>query len=98
MPVPEYVVGEDRVGEELRRLRRAIVDTKRDLESLIAVLRHRTGRDDVRVFECHLMILEDPVLTEETTRHVTEDRLNAEAAVRRTAEGARRQFERMNDS
>ena len=97
IPIPEYVVEPGREGEELTRLKRALIDTKRDLENLIAILRERTGRADVRVFECHLMILEDETLTDETVRHVKEEHLNAEAAVRKTANGARSQFERMND-
>jgi phosphoenolpyruvate-protein kinase (PTS system EI component) len=56
LPIPEYVIEPGREEEELLRLKRALVDTKRDLETLISVLRERTGRNDVRVFECHLMI------------------------------------------
>ena len=97
IPVPEYLVEPGREGDELIRLKRAVVETKRDLENLISVLRQRTGRADVRVFECHLMILEDAALVEETERYVSQERLNAEAAVRKTVNGARRQFERMND-
>ena len=97
IPVPEYLIEPGREGDELMRLRRALVETKRDLETLISVLRQRTGRADVRVFECHLMILEDAALMEETEGYISQDRLNAEAAVRKTVDGARRQFERMND-
>lgn len=97
VPVPEYLVERDRVDDELMRLKRAVVETKRDLETLISILRQRTGRSDVRVFECHLMILDDEALKKETKGYIIRDRLNAEAAVRRTANGARRQFERMND-
>ncbi len=97
IPIPQYIVEEGREAEELARLHRAMDETRRDLEGLIAELRTRTGRNDVRVFECHLMILEDAVLRAETEAHVTRDRLNAEAAVRRTVGGARAQFERMND-
>ena len=99
IPVPEYVVDSGREQEELLRLKRAIGDTKRDLEGLVAAVRERTsGREDVRVFECHLMLLEDILLVGETERHILEERLNAEAAVRRTANGARRQFGQMNDA
>ena len=97
VPVPEYVVDPGREADELTRLRRALLETRRDLENLIATLRERAGRGDVRVFECHLMMLEDPVLNGEAEKHIREGRINAEAAVRRTADGARRQFERMND-
>lgn len=97
IPIPEFVVERGRELDELMRLKRAMAETRRDLEGLIAVLKERTGRADVRVFECHLMILEDTVLARETEGYVTRDRLNAEAAVRKTMNGARAQFERMND-
>jgi len=65
IPIPEYLVEEGREGDELLRLKRAVNETRRDLENLISILRERTGRADVRVFECHLMILEDAALAEE---------------------------------
>ena len=97
VPVPEYVVEPGHEGEELQRLKRAIFETKRDLEGLISTLRARTGQADVRVFECHQMMLEDIVLQGETEKYILENRLNAEAAVRKTAAHARAQFGRMND-
>ena len=98
IPVPEYRVDAGRESDELTRLKRAIVDTKRDIENLIAVLRGRTGQDDVKVFECHLMILGDFTLLDETEQYILKDRFNAEAAVRKTANRARAQFGRMNDA
>ena len=95
--VPEYKVESGREGDEFLRLKRAKYECKRDLEHLINVLKERTGRSDVRVFECHLMILEDAALGAETEKHIIEDHLNAEAAVRKTADGARALFGRMND-
>ena len=97
LPVPEYVIEEGREGDEKLRFKRAVFDVKRDLEGLISVLQERTGREDVRVFECHLMIIEDAALQDEVARYIQSDRLNAEAAVRKTMNGARAQFERMND-
>ena len=97
IPVPEYVVAPGGEGDELQRLKRAVYETRRDIEGLISVLRDRTGRNDVRVFECHLMMLEDVLLLGETERYILENRLNAEAAVRKTASHARAQFAQMND-
>lgn len=97
VPIPEYQIEPGCESDEILRLKRAQNETKRDLESLISVLRERTVRSDVMVFECHLMMLEDPQLQAETERHIVDERLNAEAAVRKTACHARAQFERMND-
>ena len=97
VPIPEYVIESGSEKDELLRLKRALNDTKRDLENLIAVLRERNGGEDVQVFECHLMLLEDIILVKETENYILGDRLNAEAAVRKTANHARGQFARMND-
>lgn len=97
IPVPEYLVEPGREGDELLRLKRAFFETRRDLEGLISVLKERTGGGDARVFECHLMMLEDPALVGAAENLVREERLNAEAAVRRTVNKARATFERMND-
>ena len=97
VPISEYVVDPGREAEELVRLKRAVLETRRDLEAMISTLKERSGRTDVRVFECHQMLLEDPVLFGKTEKYILEDHVNAEAAVRRTANHARAQFARMND-
>lgn len=98
IPVPEYVVEPGCEDEELRRFEHAVAETKRDLESLISVLRERTGRADVRVFECHLMFLEDPTFEESVKHSVTVDHINVEAAVKAFVSKMRAQFSRMNDA
>lgn len=98
LPIPEFVVELEDVPKEVARLRRAIVEVKRDLEGLISVLKQRTGREDVRIFECHLQLVEDEFLQEETIKAISNQKLNAEAAVRRTVSQIRAHFDRMNDS
>jgi len=98
IPIPEYVVETGCEAEELRRFERAVADTRRDLESLISVLRERTGREDVRVFECHLMFLEDPTFEEAVRHSVTVEHINVEAAVKSFVTKMRAQFSRMNDA
>ena len=97
VPVPEYLLERGREGEELLRLKRAKMEAVRDLEGLISVMNERSGKDEAKIFECHLMFLDDPMLAEETERRISQDRLNAEAAVKQTIAGARARFSRMND-
>ena len=97
IPVPEYQIESGCEANELQRLKRAVLATRRDIEGLVAALRARAGQEDVKVFECHLMLLDDPSLSSEVEQHVRKGRLNAEAAVRRTFNRARGQFARMND-
>lgn len=97
IPVPEYVVEAGREGDEMLRLRRAIYRAKRELESLVSTLKERTGRDEVKIFECHLMLMEDPLLLGEIEKLIEDSRVNAESAVRRAVDQARQMFTRMND-
>ena len=98
VPVSEYVVPAGREGDEFVRFKRAVADVGRDLESLIAVLSERNqDGQDVKVFEGHLMILQDPLLKKEISKLIVERRVNAEAAVKKGIDKFRKQFERMND-
>lgn len=98
VPVSEYVVPAGREGDEFVRFKRAVADVGRDLESLIAVLSERNqDGQDVKVFEGHLMILQDPILKKEISKLIVEQRVNAEAAVKKGIDKFRKQFERMND-
>ena len=83
VPVPEYVLEPGCEEEEVLRYRRAVGDARRDLEGIVASLKERTGRDDVMVFECHLMMLEDAELSGAVERRIREEHVNAESAVKR---------------
>ena len=97
IPIPEYIVEGGREDDELARLAEAIDAIRVDLEGMIATLRERTGRQDLRVFECHLMILEDAYLIDEIKKRIRQNHLNVEAAVRKVFAMHRSQFARMND-
>lgn len=98
LPIPEYAIDSGREEDEVLRFRRALTDTKRDLENLISVLRDRSSSEEVRIFECHQMIVEDELLINEIERYIRERRINAESAVNRAMSSARATFERMNDA
>lgn len=97
VPVPQYIVENGREGDELIRLKRSIYEVKRDLEGLISALRQRGGREEEKIFESHLLLLDDPMVVKQFDKLILTDRVNAEAAVRRAFDSARALFERMND-
>ena len=97
IPVPEYRIGPERVKDELMRLRHAQVETGRELQSLTKALNERMGRDDVNVFDCHLMILRDPQFEKDMMDCIQNGLVNAESAVKRTVSRVRAKFEVMND-
>ena len=95
--VPEYVVPLGGEAAELETYRGAVKAAREDLERILSSLRERPGRDDGRILEAHLMMLDDPVMIAETERSIAVGRLNAASAVRRTADGFRAKFAGMED-
>lgn len=70
----------DEVEGEILRLREALKATRGELEGLQAKLAHDFGKEHAKIIEADIMILEDPLILDETERRVTEERQNAEWA------------------
>lgn len=96
LPLIEYVVEEGKEDEELLRIRRAKEEAKKDIEGLIKVLEER-GNEEAKIFDSHLMFLEDPMLSELVEKNIFELHLNAEAAIKKVVSEQRAVFARMND-
>ena len=93
--IPEYRVAEDRVDAELARLERAFRETRERLAEI------REGMEATglvgSVFDAQFLFLEDPILLEQTTRQIREDRLNAEWALQRELNRLEALFESIGD-
>jgi len=68
------------VDTEIARLRKALARTREELENLQQKLAQDFGQDHAKIIEADIMILEDPIVLNETERRVTEERQNAEWA------------------
>ena len=93
----ERTIAPELVGRELERLEKAREECVRDLDALSSSLGERLDLHDTRLFECHRMMLDDPLLIGEIRALVSEKGLNAEGAVHRAAEALRAKFEKMNE-
>ena len=65
---------------ELQRFESALVETRRELRDIRETVSKRLGARDAQIFDAHLLVLEDPVLIDQVTNMVREDRVNAEFA------------------
>jgi len=95
--VPEYTVPADGVPAELARYRDARVETRRQIEALAARLREGSVGPEADIFDNHLVLFDDPTIVSGIERLIREERLNAEAAVRKTVAEFRAVFGRMHD-
>lgn len=79
--VTPRVLALEETAPELERFHAALAVTRRQLEMIQTQVAARIGARDAEIFEAHLLVLEDVVLLEEIRRAITEQRVNAEAAV-----------------
>jgi len=85
------------VEREVRRFRRAVRSAEMELKGLARRLRTIEEPTPVYIINVHLMILRDRSFLEGIIRHIREEAVNAEWAVRVTVDHLRGIFERMEN-
>src|SRR5205823_3599490 len=78
--VPHRVVPRSQVEKEIRRLRAAVKDVKRHIAELKAKAEDRAGVDEARIFDAHLLMLEDKEFLASVAALIRENHLTAEKA------------------
>jgi phosphoenolpyruvate-protein kinase (PTS system EI component) len=78
--VPRTVIDEDRVQAEVEFFEQALTDTRKEIVAIKTHMSEQLGEDHARIFDAHLLILDDEVITDGTIAVIREQRLNAAAA------------------
>ena len=85
------------VPAEVARLTKALDDTRRQIVEVQGRIAKEVGAQYGRIFDAHLLILEDRLLAEETVKYIQSQRVNAEYAVQEILEPVRQAFSRVED-
>ena len=78
--VPHRVVPRSQVDKEVRRLRAAVRDVQRQLETLKSKAEDRAGVDEARIFDAQVLMLQDEPFLEGIEDLIRENHLTAEKA------------------
>jgi phosphotransferase system enzyme I (PtsI) len=78
--VPHRVVPRSQVSKEVRRLRAAVRDVKRQLDELRGRVEDRASVDEARIFDAQILMLEDEDFLNGTEDLIRENHLTAEKA------------------
>lgn len=84
--IPERTIESGEVTEELARFHRALAATRADLQQVQNRVRKVMGASEAGLFDAHLLVLEDPTLLAEVTRHVQKDLKNVESILHLVSE------------
>lgn len=95
--VPDETISPDNVENEVALFRGAIEETKTELLGLRKDLEEALGEDHARIFDAHLMILEDAMVVDGTIRKVRERLLSAAVALTDTIAQATKVMSRTDD-
>jgi len=83
--VPHYAVDATKRGEEEARFERALVQARQQIAKIQAQVERNIGPEEARIFDAHLMVLEDQALIGETIREFETTGLNIAACFNRVS-------------
>lgn len=81
LSVPKYRIEEERIQDEIGRFENALVETRKQIQAIQKAIRASLGEDEARIFDAHLLVLEDNALIDESIREMEGTGENIEAAV-----------------
>ncbi len=87
----------EQVAAEVARLRQALETSRRQIQEIQERIGNEIGTQYARIFDAHLMILQDRLLAEEATAYIQSRAVNAEYAVQEVLEPVRQAFSRLED-
>lgn len=89
----EYKIKKEEVEKEIKRFREAVDESKKQLKKIKEKVSQKIGKEEAYIFQAYLHLLEDPLIIDETIEKIKKERLNAEAALRKTYKGFPRRFD-----
>ncbi|MBD3245426.1 MAG: phosphoenolpyruvate--protein phosphotransferase [Candidatus Omnitrophica bacterium] len=78
--VPKRKIGHEEISREIYRLEEALIETRREITSLQKKIFQELGFDHSKIFEAHVLVLEDRVLIEDIIQQIKNKKVNVEFA------------------
>ncbi|AWI10477.1 phosphoenolpyruvate--protein phosphotransferase [Ereboglobus luteus] len=78
LELPEYQISPEQRAEEMERFDRALVATRQQIQQIRNEVEKNLGTDEARIFDAHLLVLEDVALIGETEREFETSSKNIE--------------------
>lgn len=95
--VPHYQVEEDKRIEEISRFDQALLETRGQISKIKAEVADNIGEDEARIFDAHLMVLEDQALISETIREFETTGDNVETCFNKVSQRYIKAFAEFDD-
>ncbi len=73
-------IAHEDISREIYRLEEALIETRKEISALQKKIGHEFGFDHAKIFEAHLLVLEDRVLIEDVIGQIKDKKVNVEFA------------------
>lgn len=80
LAAPKTKISHEDISKEIYRLEEALIETRKEISSLQKKILQDLGFDHAKVFEAHLLVLEDRVLIEDIIQQIKTKKVNVEYA------------------
>jgi phosphotransferase system enzyme I (PtsI) len=97
LEVPSYDITEDKIDAELQRFDQAILETRAEIAEVRDQIAKSLGEGEARIFDAHLLVLEDNALLEEVTTELRTSKKNIECCFNNVAQRYISFFRSMED-
>ncbi len=78
--VPKKKITHEDISREIYRLEEALIETRREISTLHKKITQKMGYDHAKIFEAHMLVLEDRVLIEDVINQIKNLKVNVEYA------------------
>ncbi|MBW7893628.1 MAG: phosphoenolpyruvate--protein phosphotransferase [Opitutaceae bacterium] len=95
--IPSYNVDPEKRIDEVARFDQALVSTRQQIAKIQAEVEKNIGAEEARIFDAHLMVLEDQALTSEVIREFEKTGNNIETCFNRVSQRYVQAFTEIDD-
>ncbi|MDF3056485.1 MAG: ptsP [Rariglobus sp.] len=95
--VPAYQVEPDKNSEEIARFEQAILVTRQQIQKIMSEVDKNLGSEEARIFDAHLLVLEDQALISETIREFEASGKNVETCFNKVSQRYIKAFSEIDD-
>ncbi len=97
LEIPSYTVDRSQHGAEIARFEQALIGTRGQISKVQQEVAGSLGEDEARIFDAHLLVLEDQALIAETVRELEHTSRNIEVCFRDVGQRYIEAFGRIDD-
>jgi phosphotransferase system enzyme I (PtsI) len=94
---PSYQIDADKRMEEIARFEQALLVTRQQIQKIQAEVEKNLGNEEARIFDAHLLVLEDQALIAETIREFEQTSKNIEVCFNNVSQRYIKAFAEIDD-